>query len=202
MRLMPEFRQRLQVLQMLNYVDDGRAVLLKGRVARELNTVTCSLLATEIIFDNALDTLEPEEIVAMFSCLVFEEKGRQVTEPSLTPTLQACHQKLQETAKFVLGIQRECCVDVTEQEYMKNINIGLMEVVFEWGRGLPFSDICTLTDVQEGTIVRCIIRLDETCREIKSAARLIGDSSLFTKMEEASEKIKRDIVFATSLYVS
>jgi hypothetical protein len=53
--------------------------------------------------------------------------------------------------------------------------------------------------VSEGSIVRCITRLDETCREVKSAARVIGDSSLFNKMEKAQQLIKRDIVFAKSL---
>jgi len=85
---------------------------------------------------------------------------------------------------------------------MKNINIGMIEVTLEWARGLPFADICTLTDIQEGSIVRCIVRLDETCRELKSVARIIGDPTLFTKMEKASEQIKRDIVFASSLYIS
>lgn len=70
----------------------------------------------------------------------------------------------------------------------------------------------------EGTIVRCITRLDETCREVRDAARVIGDAELFKKMEEAQLKIKRDskitffvcstcllktscaVVFAASLY--
>lgn len=49
-----------------------------------------------------------------------------------------------------------------------------------------------LTDVPEGTIVRVITRLDETCREVRDAARVIGDAELFKKMEDAQNKIKRD----------
>lgn len=64
----------------------------------------------------------------------------------------------------------------------------------------PFSDITNLTDVQEGIIVRCIQRLNETLRDVRNAARLIGDPVLYQKMEEASSMIKRDIVFAASLY--
>lgn len=64
----------------------------------------------------------------------------------------------------------------------------------------PFADITGLTDVAEGSIVRTIVRLDETCKEIKNAARIIGDSRLYVKMEEASRLVKRDIVFASSLY--
>ena len=49
-----------------------------------------------------------------------------------------------------------------------------------------------MTDVAEGTIVRVITRLDETCREVRDAARVIGDAELFKKMEESQMKIKRD----------
>lgn len=63
-----------------------------------------------------------------------------------------------------------------------------------------FERITELTDVQEGTIVRVITRLDETCREVKNAARLIGDPSLFTKAEKCQEIIRRDIISCGSLY--
>jgi antiviral helicase SKI2 len=36
LQLMPEFHMRLDVLQRLNYIDSSKAVLLKGRVAREV----------------------------------------------------------------------------------------------------------------------------------------------------------------------
>lgn len=57
-----------------------------------------------------------------------------------------------------------------------------------------------LTDAQEGLIVRCIQRLDELCRDIRNAARLIGDPALYEIMEDTSAAIKRDIVFTASLY--
>ena len=55
--------------------------------------------------------------------------------------------------------------------------------------------------MQEGTIVRAITRLDETCREVRDAARIVGNADLFKKMEECQLKIRRDIVFCASLYV-
>lgn len=64
----------------------------------------------------------------------------------------------------------------------------------------PFSEITNLTDVQEGIIVRTIQRLHETLCDVRNAARLIGDRTLAQKMEEAVGMIKRDIVFAASLY--
>lgn len=69
-------------------------------------------------------------------------------------------------------------------------------------QGTPFADICELTDVSEGLIVRTIVRLDETCREFKNAASIMGNNTLYRKMETAANAIKRDIVFAASLYVT
>lgn len=65
----------------------------------------------------------------------------------------------------------------------------------------PFSQIMTLTEIQEGIIVRCIQQLNETIRDVKDAARIIGEPTLQQKMEDASNAIKRDIVFAASLYM-
>lgn len=80
------------------------------------------------------------------------------------------------------------------------LNFGLMEVVYEWAQAKSFAEIMKKTDVQEGIIVRCIQQLGETLRDVKNAAVTIGDPVLKEKMEEASTAIKRDIVFAVSLY--
>ena len=121
-------------------------------------------------------------------------------------------------------------VQINPEEYAReNLKFGLVEVVYEWAKvgfvefyvspifgyisssrccllwhwqGTPFADICELTDVPEGMIVRTIVRLDETCREFKNAAAIMGNSALYKKMETASNAIKRDIVFAASLYVT
>jgi len=51
-----------------------------------------------------------------------------------------------------------------------------------------------------GVIVRNIQRLNELCKDVRNAARVIGDPTLYSKMEKCSEMVKRDIVFAASLY--
>ena len=47
-----------------------------------------------------------------------------------------------------------------------------------------------------------IFRLDELCKDIRNAARVVGNPSLYRKLEAASESIKRDIVFAATMYVT
>ncbi|KHJ94871.1 DSHCT domain protein [Oesophagostomum dentatum] len=69
-------------------------------------------------------------------------------------------------------------------------------------RNEPFAEIMTMTEAQEGIIVRCIQRLGEVCKDVRNAARIVGDPALHEKMEQVSAAIKRDIVFAASLYTS
>ncbi len=39
-------------------------------------------------------------------------------------------------------------------------------------------------------------------REFRDAARVMGNTALFQQMEKASSAIKRDVIFAASLYVA
>lgn len=64
-----------------------------------------------------------------------------------------------------------------------------------------FAHIMGMTEVQEGIIVRCIQRLDELLKDVRTAAGIVGNPELRTMMEEASKLIRRDIVFAASLYL-
>eukprot|EP01104_Vermistella_antarctica_P013607 TRINITY_DN414_c0_g1_i2.p1 TRINITY_DN414_c0_g1~~TRINITY_DN414_c0_g1_i2.p1 ORF type:complete len:1361 (+),score=369.81 TRINITY_DN414_c0_g1_i2:324-4406(+) len=200
--LMPEFNGRLMILEHLQYVNESHAVQLKGRVAREINTVTNELIATELVFENILTDLEPTEIVSLLSCLIFEQKSDD-GEMKLPERLLDAKEKMVSIAMRLAEVQMDYGLDTPPREFVKEaLHFGMMEVVYEWARGMPFAEICELTDILEGSIVRCIVRLDETCKELRNAARIIGDSRLYSKAQEASSLIKRDIVFASSLYIS
>jgi len=101
------------------------------------------------------------------------------------------------------------------------LSFSIMETAYQWASGMvrntyptdrssiilnhyfqPFSDIMSLTEAQEGLIVRCIQRLDELCKDVRNAAKIVGDPTLYERMEETSASIRRDIVFAASLYTT
>lgn len=56
------------------------------------------------------------------------------------------------------------------------------------------------TDLQEGIMVRCIQRVDELLKNIRLAAKNLESKEFEEKLERASRLIRRDIVFAPSLY--
>lgn len=197
LELLPDYHQRVDVLKALAFIDENQIVQIKGRVACEINTAD-ELILTELILDNFFHDYEPAEIVALLSCFVFQEKSQ--SEPVLTTKLLQGVEKIKQVTTMVAQTQRSVGLDILVEDALGNLKFGLVEVVYEWARGLPFKHITDLTDVLEGSIVRCIVRLSETCREVSGAARLIGDTALYRKLEEASELIKRDIVFAASLY--
>ena len=202
LQLFPDFLQRKSVLHSLGYVDENETVKVKGRVACECNTCD-ELVITEIIFDGVLNELDPPEIVAALSALIFQEKIDRDLDSELPIKLRETCERMHNIAMELGQLQKDHGLIIEPKDYADNaLNFGLVHVVYDWARGLPFSNICQLTSVQEGSIVRTIVRLDELCREVRNCSRVVGSPTLFRKMEEASMCIKRDIVFASSLYVT
>lgn len=201
MELLPDYEQRIDVLKELNYIDEDQNVLLKGRVACEITT-GFELIITELILDNFLASYEPEEIVSLLSVFLFQGASGEVSR-SITPKLDFGRVKITEVVTKILKVFEAHNVLVTQEEadFFEKDRFILMEPIYEWGRGMSFRDIMYLTSVPEGTIVRVITRLDEVCRQVMGAARIIGDATLYEKMGLAQEKIKRDIVFCASLYL-
>ena len=52
-----------------------------------------------------------------------------------------------------------------------------------------------------GSIIRSMRRLEELLRQMVQAAKNIGNTELENKFSEAIKLLKRDIVFAASLYL-
>lgn len=76
-----------------------------------------------------------------------------------------------------------------------------MDIVFAWCNGATFSDLCKMTEIFEGSIIRCMRRLEELLRQMVQASKTIGNPDLEDKFNTAIKLIKRDIVFASSLYL-
>ena len=149
-----------------------------------------------------LADFDSEEIVALLSAFVFQERTEVM--PNLTSNLEEGRDIIIGISEKVNSYQIKHQVILSSDDsndFVSRPRFGLMEVVYEWARGMSFNRITDLTDVLEGTIVRVISRLDETCREVKNAARVIGDPGLFVKMQTAQELIKRDITATASLYM-
>ncbi|VIO88479.1 helicase, putative [Brugia malayi] len=202
--LSQDYSDRIKLLRRLNYIDDSNLVSLKGRVACEIHHQ--ELLITELMLDNKFHYRSTAEIAAMLSVTTCQHRlregecrkdkeGEAIQTP---PVLEELKDDIIEVCNRIGRIQREC--GVKDVDISEELSFGLMHAVYEWASSMPFAEIMQLTDAQEGLIVRCIQRLDELCHDIRNAARLVGDPTLYEKMDDTSAAIRRDIVFAASLY--
>nr|CAD7444208.1 unnamed protein product [Timema bartmani] len=82
--LYPEYMNRVNVLQALKYVDRNNAVQLKGKVACDIGNH--ELMITDLVYHNILMDIQPAEIAALLSCLVFQQRTN--IKPKLIDSLK------------------------------------------------------------------------------------------------------------------
>lgn len=193
-----DLRHRKRVLRRLAFTTPEDIIELKGRVACEISTGD-ELLLTELIFSGTFNELSPEQCAALLSCFVFQERAKET--PRLKPELAEPLKTMQDMATKIAKVFRECKIEIVEKEYVEQFRPELMEVTHAWCKGASFTQICKMTDVYEGSLIRMFKRLEEMLRQLVTAAKTIGNQALQEKMEKAAEMVHRDIVSAGLLYL-
>ncbi|XP_071173265.1 exosome RNA helicase MTR4-like isoform X2 [Mytilus edulis] len=195
---MDELKCRKRVLRRLGYCTASDVIEMKGRVACEISSGD-ELLMTELLFNGVFNDLSVQQCCALVSCFVFDEKANEM--PKLTETLSGPLRIMQDTARRIARVSREAKIDVDEEQYVESFRPHMMDIVNAWCNGCTFGQICKMTEVFEGSIIRCMRRLEETLRQMCQASKAIGNTELENKFAEGIRRIKRDIVFAASLYL-
>ena len=171
-------------------INDDFETGAEAEIADAAVTLTCDDDAREVITEVSGDDVPAAAYL-----------GPSVT--TISVALADAVERLKLIAIALGRLQMEAGLNIIPSEYARGaLNFGLLLPTYAWAKGVPFARICDLTDVAEGTIVRTITRLDETCREVRNAARIMGDANLFRCAESASAAIKRDVVFVTSLWLN
>ncbi|KAG8527959.1 ATP-dependent RNA helicase mtr4 [Bacidia gigantensis] len=192
-----ELKCRKRVLRRFGFINDAEVVQLKARVACEISTGD-ELLLSELLFDGFFNELTPELCAAVLSCFIFEEKSEA---PALKEELAKPYREIQAKARIVARVSQESKLPLVEDEYVQTFKHQLMDVVYAWSHGKTFAEICKMTDVYEGSLIRLFRRLEELLRQTAQAAKVMGNSELEKKFEESLNKIRRDLVAAQSLYL-
>lgn len=148
--LIPDYEQRIEVLKELKFIDENSTISLKGRVACEVGSSFQALSAhddakditqinsanelvlTELILENTLANYDPEEVVALLSCFVFQEKTD--IEPVISPKLEQGRDAIMAISDRVGRVQDSHKVAV--EDFRSNLKFGLVEVVYEWAKGM------------------------------------------------------------------
>ncbi|KAH8602144.1 rRNA-processing arch domain-containing protein [Bisporella sp. PMI_857] len=195
-----ELKSRKRVLRRLGFINEQEVVQLKARVACEIASSGDGheLLLSELMFNRFFNELTPEQCAAVLSCFVFDEKAQATALPD---ELGKAYREIQVQARVIAKVSQESKLNVNEQEYVESFKWQLMEIVHAWAEGRGFAEICKMTEVYEGSLIRIFRRLEELLRQMGNAAKVMGSDELGSKFEQALVKIKRDIVAAQSLYL-
>ncbi len=206
LQLMPNYEKKKSVLLKLNYINDINHLLLKGKIAKEINTCN-ELLLTECIMDGIFQNLPLSILTSLLSMFVTQCKSKMIiTINDIAKINSLMADKIEYIEKHILNnvinTQLTQGIDIDKLNFKeKNFNNSMVLVVYQWCEGKSFSDICKITDIMEGTIIRILLRLIETLLEIKKIAIIIENKLLEEQMELCVLLIKRDIVFTESLYL-
>lgn len=194
---MDECKKMIQVLKDLEYCDDTN-VLIKGKLACEISSGD-ELILTEMIFNGDFLKLEVNDFVPLLSCLVFEEYNED--DFVLSDENKKLYSLIEDSVKKVCKVLNKNNLDGNHKKYLRKFSYEIMETVRMWCEGKTFSDICENTEIFEGSIIRTFKRLEELLKQLSNAARVIGNIELENMFSNGIVKIKRDIVFANSLYL-
>ncbi|KAJ3214758.1 ATP-dependent RNA helicase mtr4, partial [Clydaea vesicula] len=180
---MDELKCRRRVLRRMGYINEQDVIEMKGRVACEISSGGFELLLTEMMFQGVFNELSAEQCAALLSCFTFTEKT-DVSEDRLKQELSVPLKVLHEQARRIVKVSIESKLQIDEEEFLQSLRHELMDIVFAWCQGASFAQICKMTSIYEGSIIRSIRNLEELLRQMCNAAKAIGNDMLEAKFLE------------------
>ena len=191
----------INFLKKLNYVTENKIITLKGRVSIEFGNAN-EILSTELLHMGFFDDCTPQDIPPLLSCLVSERAGKMNEEEDYPELLVPKLEIMRETLETIMDLMKENQIDFDDDFLDNTINPAAMRPVDLWAKGYTFSEIMKHAQtIPEGALIRIITRTNDLINNFASAAKIMGLPSLSDKFYQSSECIKRDIIFAASLYL-
>ena len=155
-----------------------------------------------------LRDVTPQELLVVLSMLMRGERGESDAEGMLkwaekqSEGLGNVLRTLFDITERVTAVEREVELQDEAVTLESRLTLHLGRVVWGWAGGEDFGEISRGAGLDEGSIVKAIMRLESGCRDVGSAARVMGNARLGERVEAARGLIKRDIIFAPSLYIN
>jgi ATP-dependent RNA helicase HelY len=160
-----QFERVLEVLGDLGYVE-GFSILPKGRMLARIYGEG-DVLVTEALADGLLDRLEPAEVAALVSTIVFESRER-VPPPAELPN-EMTAQRFQELQRVVWRRVRDA-EDRHQVELCRELDAGFAAPAYRWAEGEPLEDVLSETGMTPGDFVRTCKQLLDLLRQIEDVA--------------------------------
>jgi ATP-dependent RNA helicase HelY len=184
-----QFERVLAVLEELGYVH-GFAIEPKGRTLARIYGEGDILMA-EALADGLLDGLQPSEVAALVSTIVYESRERTPrTSEMPTPASAERYEAFRGIWRRVRGAE-----DRHQVELCRELEDGFAPPIHRWAQGGSLEDVLRETDMAPGDFVR-------TCKQVLDLLRQIEEvapEGVADLVRRAREAVSRGVVAYTGV---
>ena len=200
-----------RVMRRLDFVTKDEALTPKGHLICDISGAD-ELVTAELLFSGFFKDMTLEEIGAsIYCCLSKENTGKKEdidstnTDINAQKKMKKIYNDIVSKVNYIADILEECKIflgDDEKRRYIESFNDNYMMPIYKWISGYKFDKlIAEYYTLYEGSLIRVIRRVEEFSKSFETSVEHIGDYNLKKKLEEMEEKIKRDLPFASSLYL-
>lgn len=200
-----------RVMRRLDFVTKDEALTPKGHLICDISGAD-ELVTAELLFSGFFKDMALEEIGAsIYCCLSKENTGKKEdidstnTDINAQKKMKKIYNDILSKVNYIADILEECKIflgDDEKRRYIESFNDNYMMPMYKWISGYKFDKlIAEYYTLYEGSLIRVIRRVEEFSKSFETSVEYIGDYNLKKKLEEMEEKIKRDLPFASSLYL-
>jgi ATP-dependent RNA helicase HelY len=192
--LVKTFDRVLAVLGRLGYVD-GFALTAKGQTLRRVYA-EADLLVAEAIHRGTWAGLDPAELAACVSCLVYETRGGGEGPPGDPPAPPTA--RVRAALRDLAGLQAE--VHAEEQadglELTRALDPGFVDLAHRWASGEALEEVLADEEITPGDFVRVTKQLIDLLRQVAAVA---ADPALAATARAAVQACARGVVAYSGL---
>jgi ATP-dependent RNA helicase HelY len=183
------FDRVLGVLTELGYVDGWRLTDKGRRLTRIYGEG--DLLVGEALAAEVLDGLEPSEIAALVSTVVYEARERTPLPGTLpTARLEAGYERLQRLWRQIRRAE-----DAHEVQLCRELEPGFAATAHAWAEGATLESVLDETEMAPGDFVRNCKQLIDLLRQIED----VSEPPVATGVRAARESVARGVVGYTGV---
>jgi ATP-dependent RNA helicase HelY len=186
-----QFDRVCDVLEELEYLHGDSITPAGERLTRVYTEM--DLVAAECLREGLWDELDPAELAAALSALVYESRRPDDAGPPRLPRgpVRDVLARMVDTWGHLDALERDHGL-----QFLREPDLGFAWAAFQWASGATLDDVLTETDLAAGDFVRWVKQLLDLTDQIADAA---GDTPLRRTARLTSGALRRGVVAYSSL---
>jgi superfamily II RNA helicase len=180
---METFRGRCTILEKLGYLTPEYRFNNGANIVKHLHIQ--ELLVAELILDGVLDDLDVYHLSALLCCIGQSDKRRGDARPPMVPLDRALVRRIRNILRKIrdAGAER---VESIELNFDYAI-VGLM-----WCQGADFSELLSISNLDEGDIISCFRQTIDLIKQLKDVYQ--ADQKMIQHLNVCIDIMDRDVV--------